>query len=239
MLLIHGLSTNGFDEFAPMAPLADEFRLMAPDRCGAGRSAETGRHAFADQARDIADLLEPGTHLLGTSFGGVIALLVAALRPKRIASLVLNEPVAFSLVPNDPDAQWMVEQFRPLVAAVAAGAPIETIGAAYDRAMLREPREGIATDQEWTDLRAAVLDPPPWEAKVDAKSVRRLSVPKLVTRGGWPEFAASPVARAFRAVSRGVAEAIDAPLIDIVEARHYPFDLPPVQAMLREFWRSA
>ena len=48
---------------------------------------------FVDDALDIADCLNiPKFHILGGSWGGTLALAIAAYRPERVASLVLRAP---------------------------------------------------------------------------------------------------------------------------------------------------
>ena len=239
ILLIHGLGTNGLYEFGPMAPLASEFRLQAVDRSGAGVSPDTGRHAFEDQAEDIAALVERGTHLVGTSLGGIVALLVAARVPDRLASLVLNEPAAFGVARDDPAVQSFVARFKPLADLIAAGASEAEISIAYDAGMLHPPATEAPDPQALRDRRAAMAEPTAWDAVVPLAPLADLAIPKLVLHGGWQQSVRAPVGLAFRATAARVAEGIGARLLEIPEADHYPFDLPRVQALLREFWLAA
>jgi pimeloyl-ACP methyl ester carboxylesterase len=239
VLLIHGLGTNGLSELGPMAPLASEFRLQAVDRCGAGSSPDTGRHRFEEQADDIAALVEPGTHLVGTSLGGLIALLVAARVPDRLASLVLNEPAAFGIALDDPVVQSFIARFRPLADAIAAGASEAEVSAAYNAGMLHPPATEIPDPQTIRDRRAAMAEPPAWEAAVPLAPLADLAIPKLVLHGGWLHSDRASVGQAFAVVAARVAEGIGARLVEIPEADHYPFDLPRVHALLREFWLAA
>ena len=71
---------------------------------------------------------EGSTHLVGHSYGGVIALLAAARCLEAIRSLTVTEPPAFGLVRGQPE----VEDWLAYVAAcptVARGAP--TLGSAH------------------------------------------------------------------------------------------------------------
>jgi pimeloyl-ACP methyl ester carboxylesterase len=49
------------------------------DRYGHGQSPNTGRFGFEEQADDLADLLGESAHLVGSSYGAVLALIVAQL----------------------------------------------------------------------------------------------------------------------------------------------------------------
>jgi pimeloyl-ACP methyl ester carboxylesterase len=84
--------------------LPPEYRLLAPDMIGTASMGHwSGQHAFrlADEARPIIELIDrhPGPiHLVGHSYGGGVALHVAAARPDRVAGLALYEPSAFHLL---------------------------------------------------------------------------------------------------------------------------------------------
>jgi len=87
-------------------------RVIAPDLYGASAVGNWpdqwpaqwhGQHAFslADEAERILSLPELGdcrVHLVGHSYGGGVALKIAATVPERIASLSLYEPSAFHLL---------------------------------------------------------------------------------------------------------------------------------------------
>ncbi|RWQ29230.1 alpha/beta hydrolase [Mesorhizobium sp.] len=84
--------------------LDDSYRFIAPDLIGApGGGAWTGAGAFrlADEAAGIVEMIDHHdgpVHLVGHSYGGGVALHIAAMRPDRLASLSLYEPSAFHLL---------------------------------------------------------------------------------------------------------------------------------------------
>jgi pimeloyl-ACP methyl ester carboxylesterase len=89
--------------------LADRFKVLAADLYGCGRSPAwlLDRPMYLD---DELALLDPvfraagdRFHLVGHSYGGAIALKAALKDPARLISLVLYEPVLFSvLFENEP-----------------------------------------------------------------------------------------------------------------------------------------
>lgn len=94
-VLIHGLGGEA-ENFARLTPLLDGWRVLAPDRAGAGRSdpAPPGKARLSDQAARIAALIEaegagPAV-VFGHSLGGAVALQLAADRPDLVAGLVLS-----------------------------------------------------------------------------------------------------------------------------------------------------
>jgi pimeloyl-ACP methyl ester carboxylesterase len=96
-------STSG--QWRPLMDLlADRYRVIAPDLYGSGRSPPwPGERPMwlDDQIAFLAPAFERAGerfHLVGHSYGGAIALKAAlGLRP-RLASLVLYEPVLFSVL---------------------------------------------------------------------------------------------------------------------------------------------
>ena len=62
--------------------LAARWTLVLPHRPGFGASPPLARGDFEAEAPLIAELLGDGAHLVGHSYGAVIALYAAALRPK-------------------------------------------------------------------------------------------------------------------------------------------------------------
>lgn len=81
---------------------------IVPDLTGHGQSSswpEPTPFSFEIDADRIAAIVErenSPVHLVGHSYGGFIALRVAARAPLRIASLTLIDPVAFGVLADDP-----------------------------------------------------------------------------------------------------------------------------------------
>ena len=60
------------------------------------------RGDFESEAPAIALLLGDGAHLVGHSYGAVIALYAAALRPEAVRSLTVSEPGCLRVAAGDP-----------------------------------------------------------------------------------------------------------------------------------------
>src|SRR5690348_1311015 len=98
LLLVHGSVANGDVTWAAQRPLADRFELVVPNRRGFPPNPDVESVDFEDEARWLDPLITPGTHLVGHSYGGVVALFAAAWSRDRVASLTVVEPPAFGLV---------------------------------------------------------------------------------------------------------------------------------------------
>lgn len=104
VLLVHGtgLTSRYWSPLASM--LAERFRAITVDLLGYGDTSpwEGGDafHFHADRDVVIAALVHAGekAHVVGHSYGGLLALQAALERPDLVRSLALYEPVAFSVL---------------------------------------------------------------------------------------------------------------------------------------------
>ncbi len=99
---------NGFNALtyrSILAPLSAGLRLLVIDQRGHGSSTlpanPQGRTSWYDLRDDLAALLDqlggPPVILAGHSMGGAASIMAAALRPDRVKSLVLFDPVVITL----------------------------------------------------------------------------------------------------------------------------------------------
>jgi pimeloyl-ACP methyl ester carboxylesterase len=98
VLCLHGLMRNSrdFGELAP--PLARRYRVIVPDVRGRGFSARDpnpGNYQIPVYLKDVQTLLAGlgavRVALLGTSMGGLMAMVLAATQPGLVAGMVLND----------------------------------------------------------------------------------------------------------------------------------------------------
>jgi pimeloyl-ACP methyl ester carboxylesterase len=128
LILIHGAFATHQDWLAgPFDRLARDFRMIALDRPGHGRSRRA-RFAGAprDQARQIAaGLAQLGVSrpiLVGHSYGALVALAYAELFEPDVAHLVLVAPLAFPeprLIEHSLLAPRAAPIFGPLLSSAA------------------------------------------------------------------------------------------------------------------------
>ncbi len=185
VVFVHGavLGRVAWDE---QRPLADRWTLHLVDRPGYGDSPSVERVDFAVDARLVAGLLAElpdGTHLVGSSYGGVVSLLAAAEAPERVRSLTVVEPPAFGVARDDPVVSRFVADAEGLRAdesrdprAVLAGF-LALVGS-----NLKLP-EVLPPDLE-RGARLLRVERYPWEADVPLAALAAAAFPKFVVSGG-------------------------------------------------------
>ena len=127
LLLLHGITSNAqaWWRVAPRLVQAG-FRVTAFDMPGHGQSGETADHRIESVAQLIAqsaaDLAIDRMLLIGHSWGGSVALAMAARAPERVTRLVLIDP-ALSLTAE-------VGKTRIPVFTQGIGSPIDALAPA-------------------------------------------------------------------------------------------------------------
>ncbi len=236
VVLVHGSFGWGEKTWAEQRPLADSYRLLLPDRRGFGASRADGRVDFERDADDIAELLNGETHLVGHSYGGVVALLAATRDPDAVRSLTVIEPPALGFARGDP----VVEEFI----AAAKIAMEEATGPSNYRVRFLHAfglpaREVELEGLELEAARASWHERPPWEAEISLDALRGL--PTLVVRGDWQNTARRARklgGKALHAVCDTLEERLGGERA-VLAAAHNPQLLgEPFNERLRAFWES-
>jgi pimeloyl-ACP methyl ester carboxylesterase len=139
ILLVHGSVANGDQTWAAQRALEDRFEVVVPNRRGFPPGPEVESVDYEDEARWLDGWIEPGTHLVGHSYGGVIALYAAAWSAERVRSLTVIEPPAHGLVEDGSTDEFIrrseelweqgprdpAEFLRAFMTAIGARAPAD------------------------------------------------------------------------------------------------------------------
>ena len=241
-IFVHGSMTWGTDEsfgFTAQRPLGGERPLIVPDRRGYGDSPDIGRSDYDVDAADVMELLGDEAHLVGHSYGAVVAMLAAARRPEAVRSLALIEPGCYQAAADDPTVRAALERNRQGMAALPPDLPAEEF--------LRMSSEPIGlpalepTARRLRAARSALLERPCWEAEIPVAALAAARRPTLVLTGTWEN--ATPLYREYggepiMACARITADRIGAELLRVPGASHWPHAERPdvVNAALRDLW---
>jgi pimeloyl-ACP methyl ester carboxylesterase len=115
LAMVHGSwSDAGMWGFV-LPGLAESFTVLVYDRRGHSRSERPDTPGSVDEdGDDLAALLEAfdlaPAHVVTSSFGGNIALRLAARRPDIFRSLTCHEPPLWSLLEDDPESKAMLQR---------------------------------------------------------------------------------------------------------------------------------
>ena len=170
VLAIHGLTGHGQRWQTLATKHLPDAAVVAPDLLGHGRSSWAAPWTIDANVAALADLLDGPVVVVGHSFGGYIALNLAATRPDLVSALVLLDP-AVGL-----DGGWMRDIADDMFAS-----PDYT-----DRAEARAEK----ANGSWADVDADELDRELDEHLVDQPNGRvgwRISIPAMMSY--WSELA--------------------------------------------------
>jgi pimeloyl-ACP methyl ester carboxylesterase len=121
LVLVHGSWTDSRGWANVVPTLAERFRVVCYDRRGHGRSpSPPGQGSILEDVTDCAALIErldlAPAAVAASSWGGLVALRLAASRPELVARVFAHEPPAFGLL--EGDGEWEAD-FAGIVAALA------------------------------------------------------------------------------------------------------------------------
>jgi pimeloyl-ACP methyl ester carboxylesterase len=114
LALVHGSWGDATGWVFGMPTLAESFRVLSYDRRGHSRSERPDTAGSVDEdSDDLAALLKTldlaPAHVVTNSYGGNIALRLAARRPDLFRSLSCHEPPLWNLIESDPDSQDLLQ----------------------------------------------------------------------------------------------------------------------------------
>lgn len=183
IVLVHGSVVNGRATWSAQRPLAERFELVVLDRPGFPPNPPAERVDFESDAQLVAELLREGDHLVGHSYGGVIAMLAAAQRPDALASLTVIEPPATQVAEGDPDVDAFAAGGAALYRSEATSDPeaflrsfLAAVGSRFD------PPTPLPPDLA-QGAQALTVERGPWEAEIPLDELAEMSIPKLVVSG--------------------------------------------------------
>ncbi|HTI64641.1 MAG TPA: alpha/beta hydrolase [Gemmatimonadaceae bacterium] len=188
LVALHGLSANArcFGGLIA-AGLSPAFRVVAPDLRGRGKSGKpaTG-YTMADHASDVLALMDHlglrRVVLAGHSFGGYLAIYVAARFPERVEKLIVMD-AAIALNPR------VAELIKPSLDRLSR------VSASVD-AYLAEARSGPHLVGFWDDAierfyRAEIQENPDGTAQAATSASAIGQAMASLTAEPWPELVAS------------------------------------------------
>jgi pimeloyl-ACP methyl ester carboxylesterase len=184
VVFVHGSIVGAQRTWSHQLQLARRWQLVLVNRPGFAGSAPLARGDFEAEAPLIAELLGDGAHLVGHSYGAVIALYAAALRPDAVRSLTISEPGCMRVAAGDPAVDAQIAAGELLYERGQQLAPLD---------FLRAFRGGVGSTHETPQqlggellhgARLCMRERPPWEADPPLDALAATGFAKLVISGG-------------------------------------------------------
>jgi pimeloyl-ACP methyl ester carboxylesterase len=196
LVLVHG--SGGNTGWPSQRVLTGRYTLFMPTRSGYPPNPPQDAIDFEQQARELLEILEPGDHVVGHSYGGVVALLAAP--GAELGSLTVLEPPALGVARDHPAVRRLVAELTPLWPTDLPPEDflrrfIEIVGAVYNAPSPLPPEIEAS-------VRAMMVERVPWEAVIPLEELASAPFPKLVVSGAHSE--------AFEAVCDALQEGLGA-----------------------------
>ncbi len=232
VLFVHGDIVGPSLTWRKQRELAERWSLIIPSRPGFGESPPLERNDFEVEAPMFAELLGDGAHLVGHSYGAVIALLAAAERPEAVHSLTVSEPGSLRLAEGTPVVDEMIANGERLFGH-ASSIPSEDFlrlfrggaGSAYET-------PGELPEELLHGVDLLKRERPSWEAEIPIETLASADFPILVVSGGH-----SP---AFEAVCDALADGVSGERVVIPGRGHtVPSTGAPYNERLEAFLLAA
>lgn len=227
LVLVHGSVGNGAATWGAQAPLAERFELVVLDRPGFPPGPPVDSVDFEDHGAWLAERLEPGDHLAGHSYGGIVSLFAAAERPELVRSLTVIEPPCFGIARGEPEADLAIaaleEHWRS-----GSRDPHDFLVGFF--ALVSDVRPNLpnplppALEQ---GARTLMVERLPSEAELPFGRLAAAPFPKLAVSGGH--------APAFERVCDVLEERLDAERLVFRGAGHSPHTVPGFNEAFADF----
>ena len=183
LVFVHGSVLGARGTWGGQKALADRFELLFVERPGFPPNPPVDRVDFEADSLLVSGLLRAGDHLVGHSYGGVISLLAAAIRPDVVASLTVIEPPATRVAAGNPAVDSFAAQGAEVYAAGATMSPeaflhrfLVAVGSAF------APPSPLTPELE-QGAEALKVERGPWEADIPLGTLATSAFPKLVVSG--------------------------------------------------------
>lgn len=165
VFLLHGIGSSGEIFLPQLSELGPDFHVVAWDAPGYGRSEDAVENLRMDDFADLAaeciqDSFPDGAHVVGMSWGGVIATRLALRHPELVRSLVLgSSTVGSGATPEQAEtmsarpgqleqhgASMFAAQRAPRLVADTAPEPVQQAAVELMAQSIRLPGYGDAAE---------------------------------------------------------------------------------------------
>lgn len=255
LLMMHGLTRNSGD-FEPLAArLAGRYRMIVPDQRGRGRSqwdVDPAQYRPDVYAQDMLTLLDglgiERAGLVGTSMGGLMAMVMHALRPGLARGVVFNDigpvldPAGIARIqgyvgPLGPMAGWPAAAQRcRAINAVAFPDFTDADWLAFAHRTCRANADGTLSFAYDPAIAESMAGDEPQTVPPDLWPLWDLmaTVPVLVVRGELSDLLGAETEREMARRHSGPYAAVEVPRVGHAPILDEPAAFAAIEAFLKE-----
>lgn len=199
VVLLHGLASNlAFWYSGVMVPLRRQYRVTAYDLRGHGKSSMPAdgytHYAMAEDLAGLADALQlTRFHLIGHSYGGLVAITYAQAHPDRLLSLTLADvPVDETITTSGQTGKETAEKYPELaLLEQLAKNPVKTPAGNTPYIPFHQGKGSGRTAKLWLKLLETTSARQDFHTRrISLQELQGLQVPALLTYGfqsGWKD----------------------------------------------------
>ncbi|WP_459665015.1 alpha/beta fold hydrolase, partial [Novosphingobium sp. 11B] len=251
MLMMHGLTRNSADFEPLLDKLAGRYRMIVPDQRGRGASQwdpDPAQYRPDVYAQDMLALMDDlgvsRAGLVGTSMGGLMAMVMQALRPDLAQAAIFNDigpvldPAGLARIqgyvgPGGKMADWTEAAAR--TRAINAPAFPDFGGAQWDafaRRIARENADGTVSFAYDPAISESIAGDDPQTVPPDLWPLWELlgAVPVLVVRGALSDLLSTATVEEMARRHSGPYAAVEVPRVGHAPILDEPVALAAIEA---------
>lgn len=255
LLMMHGLTRNSADFEPLVARLAGRYRMIVPDQRGRGLSqwdADPTQYRPDVYAQDMLALMDDlgvmRAGLVGTSMGGLMAMVMQALRPDLAQAVVFNDigpvldPAGLARIqgyvgPGGAMADWAAAAAR--ARAINGSAFPDYGGAQWDafaRRLARENADGSVSFAYDPAISQSIAGDAPQTVPPDLWPLWELldAVPVLVVRGALSDLLGAATVEEMAHRHSGFYASVEVPRVGHAPMLDEPVALAAIEGFLKE-----
>ncbi|WP_285021140.1 alpha/beta hydrolase [Novosphingobium sp. fls2-241-R2A-195] len=255
LLMMHGLTRNSADFEPLLDKLAGRFRMIVPDQRGRGASQwdpDPAQYRPDVYAQDMLALMDDlgvsRAGLVGTSMGGLMAMVMQALRPDLAQAVIFNDigpvldPAGLARIqgyvgPGGKMADWAEAAAR--TRAINASAFPDYGGGQWDafaRRVARENADGTVSFAYDPAISESIAGDAPSTVPPDLWPLWDLldAVPVLVVRGALSDLLSAATVEEMAHRHSGFYAAVEVPRVGHAPILDEPLALAAIEAFLKE-----
>ncbi len=227
MIMLHGHPDCGYGWIRQIEHFSGQFRIIAPDLRGCGRSGKPGSvadYTIGNLVRDIATVIDhfglENVTYLGHDWGGIIGWYYCAYHPERIARLATicaPHPAEYIKAISDPRQRQATQYIHSIIKTGIFNKGLETFPVRFPEPDLLTAFTTAMQETDYSAVAKYYQAAPRQSIKYPLVGIPKVRVPVLVI---YPRNDPVIIEQAYANTDHWVAAPVEAVPLDL--ATHFP-----------------